>query len=172
MFVIQYPSQEHQEATFARCVSHNPSYSIQTRFLKTVEILQRCTLFTLHKASARDTDLRMLLQVQSDWSTPPSLISNITMQSTVYLTKTTSLTSVSLLHAHSRPHALIAESKSPPSAQWAETSKKKSLRTSHPSRRRRPLKIPCLLISAPRNAAVELGGEPIATHLALVQTAS
>ena len=125
MFVIQYPSQEHQGATFARCVSHNPSYSIQTRFLQTVEMLQRCTLFTLHKASARDTDLRMLLQVQSDWSTPPSLISNITMQSTVYLTKTTSLTSVSLLHAHSRPHALIAESKSPPCAQWAETSKKK-----------------------------------------------
>ena len=77
MFVIQYPSQEHQGATFARCVSHNPSYSIQTRFLQTVEILQRCTLFTLHKASARDTDLRMLLQVQSDWSTSPSLISNI-----------------------------------------------------------------------------------------------
>jgi hypothetical protein len=61
-------SQEHQEATFARCVSHNPSYSIQTRLLRTVEILQRCTLDTLHKASAHDPDLRTLLWIQSDWA--------------------------------------------------------------------------------------------------------
>jgi hypothetical protein len=118
-------SQENQGAAFARCVSQSPSYSIQTRLLQTVEKLQRCTLDTLHKASARDPDLRTLLWIQSDWSTSPSLISNAPRQSAVYLTKTTSLTSVSLLHAHNQPHALIAESKSLPPAQWAETLKKK-----------------------------------------------
>jgi hypothetical protein len=156
-------SQEHQEATFARCVSHNPSYSIQTRLLRTVEILQRCTLDTLHKASARNPDLRTLLWIQSDWPTSPSLISNIARQSIVYLTKTTSLTFISLLYAHNQPHALIAESKSPPSAQWAETLKKKSLRTSDlPAAVARLNSHVCL--SAHRETRQVFGGNnPIAT---------